>query len=228
MCSKKNNLKKVKNRYTVFGIFLLILQQNKKNNKMSYYNLRNDAFSDFILIVVYGYGFGALMLFLIVFPIKYIIGNVPFVAFVSEYFEIMSFIIFLVTLACSYIYEHYKYEYKRYKLTKDEKISLYRYKLKGMNRKQKKRFALIVRVSPGAIFMKLKRMNWYDARKEYEYNEPVLSFLSVEDKRIFDNTLRNTKYTEKNETHTLEDWEVILTEKRIENLKGKIRRYRHI
>lgn len=91
-----------------------------------------------------------------------------------------------------------------------------------MNRKQKKRFALIVRVSPETIFMKLKRMNWYDARKEYEYNEPVLSFLSVEDKRIFDNMLRNTKYKEKNETHTLEDWEVILTDKRIENMKERI------
>lgn len=189
---------------------------------MSYYNLRNDAFSDFILIVVYGYGFGALILFLIVFPIKYIIGNVPFVAFVFEYFEIMSFIIFLVTLACSYIYEYYKCEYVRYKLTEDEKISLYKYQLNGMNRKQKKRFALIVKSSPEVIFRKLKRMNWYDARKEYEYNEPVLSFLSMEDKRIFDNTLRNIKYTEKNETHTLEDWEVILTDKRIENLKERI------
>lgn len=189
---------------------------------MSYYNLRNDALSDFILIVVYGYGCGALILFLIVFPIKYIIGNVPFIAFVSEHFEIMSFIVFLVTLACGYIYEYYKCEYVRYKLTEDEKISLYKYKLNRMNRKQKKRFALIVKVSPEVIFRKLKRMNWYDARKEYEYNEPILSFLSVEDKRIFDNTLRNTKYTEKNETHTLEDWEVILTDKRIENLKDRI------
>lgn len=116
---------------------------------------------------------------------------------------------------------------KKWKLSDEDKDNLAHFHFGKMTGKQKKLMARSIHISSGLVFLRLSRMNLSEAIKDYEHNDFYLREQSSNDINILLKAIPNMEYTQKDETHTLRDWEVLLSEERIKSLKDKIRFERH-
>lgn len=111
---------------------------------------------------------------------------------------------------------------KQWKLTEEEKEILARFSFSKMSLKQKKIMARVIRVAPSLMYLKLRRMDFYTAREQLRYKDCHLYELNYHDIDLFLKSLPNMEYTEKDVTHTLKEWDLLLTDERIKSLKDKI------
>lgn len=184
-----------------------------------------DPFGRFVMTVIglgYWYVF-CMFIVVIVSTVLCLLLNNNIGTYLRNHIEVVSFIFSILLLLLFYSLSSFKSYNKQWNLTKEEKETLMRFSFSKMNLKQKKTMARIIRVAPCLMYLRLSRMDFYTAREQLRYKECHLYELNYNDVDLFLKSLPDMEYTVRNETHTLKEWDLLLTEERIKSLKDRIR-----
>lgn len=91
-----------------------------------------------------------------------------------------------------------------------------------MNRIEKKIMARTIKLAPTLIFLKLSRMDLHYAIEVFIYKDSRIHDFDYENKNIFLKSISDMIYVDKGISHTLKEWDIILTEERIKWHKERI------
>lgn len=183
----------------------------------------------FMAILGFGiwYVFIMFILAILFSAISLCLGNNWVIAMFYEHSELCTFIVSVLLFVFSVSASATKEDYRKWKLSNEDKECLSRYRFERMTRKQKKLMAKSIRISCSLVFMRLSRMNLSEAIRDFTHSESSLNEQKSSNVNLLLRSIPNMEYTENGVTHTLSEWEILLTEKRIIALKDKIRTERH-
>lgn len=184
-----------------------------------------------VFMTILGFGFWYIIIMFILaalfFAISICLGNDWIITIFYNHLELCTFIASILLLVFIIVVSATKEDYRKWELNKEDKECLSHYRFERMNRKQKKLMANTIRISKSFVFYQLHRMNLSEAIQNFKLSELNLNKQKLNNINILLRSIPNMKYTEHGITHTLSEWEILLTEKRIIALKDKIRTERH-
>lgn len=183
----------------------------------------NKFFRSIMIFIGFLYWYAFIMLMLVAFIgiISFCFGSTWIQRMFQEHIEICTFVTSIIVFITIVLIFSIKSNYKKWKLTDEDKEDLSHFHFGKMTRKQKKLMARSIRLSSKLVFFRLSRMNLSEAIKDYECNDFYLKEQSSNDIKILLKAIPNMEYSQKEDTHTLMDWEILLSEERIKRLKDK-------
>lgn len=175
-----------------------------------------------IMTLMYLYLSCMLLLFVVKSIISFVWGETFIVEYISHNLELLSFCLLLFGGLSFYLCVSIIDRSNKTKLTEDERNSLSEYHFGKMSRAKKKIMARAIKLAPSLIFLKLSRMDLHYAIKMFIYKDSRIHDFDCENKNIFLKSIYDMVYVNKGISHTLKEWDIILTEERIKWYKERI------
>lgn len=116
---------------------------------------------------------------------------------------------------------------KKWRLTDEKVLILGCYHFSKMTRKQKKLMVRSIRLSPELVFQRFKNMSMSEAIKDFKHSDFNLAEQKPENVSMLLKCIPNMEHAVNGVTHTLREWEILLTEERIKSLTDKILAEKH-